>query len=284
MLVFGGNGMAGHMIVDYLESRGYDIWFTVRSDKGYSPSSKLVTLDVRDQSAVHRCLLDVKPDVVVNATGLLNDDAAYRKREAIYVNSLFPHLLSGLGSKLGFRLIHISTDCVFSGAEGGYDETSPADGLTYYAKSKSLGEVTDPPDVTIRTSIIGPELKPNGIGLFHWLMGQQGVIKGYSNVFWNGVTTLELAKAIEDVMLASVSGIVHLAVPDKISKYELLLLIKDTFDRDSVIIVPNGEIFSDKSLASTRSDFRIQPAPYPVMIRELKTWMDHSERNYPYLL
>src|SRR5690606_27782525 len=107
-------------------------------------------------------------------------------------------------------LIHISTDCVFSGKKGDYIETDQKDGSSVYAQSKSLGEITGDNILTIRTSIIGPELKNNGIGLFHWFMSQQGQIQGYSNVFWNGVTTLELAKVIHRLINKQMDGLIHI--------------------------------------------------------------------------
>lgn len=279
VVVFGGKGMAGHMIVDYLTQRGYDVWYTVRE---HSNEPRACRLNVVEHSDVEKLLLSLKPDIVINAVGLLNDDAARRKRETIYVNSLFPHQLSYYGTKFGFRLIHISTDCVFSGKTGDYTELAVPDGVTIYSKSKSLGEVTDPPNITIRTSIIGPELKTNGIGLFNWFMQQKGEITGYHKVFWNGVTTLELAKAIEWALQNSVSGLVHLAVPQKISKYDLLVLLKRVYQRDDIIIRSDDHIQSDKSLVNTSTDFNYEGAAYEKMLQQLKAWMEQSKRDYPY--
>lgn len=277
--LFGGGGMAGHMIVDYLTSRGYDVAYTARIA---SEDPRCFRLDVTDHLRVEEWLRFINPDIVINATGLLNDQAAGKLREAVYVNSLFPHLLSCWGDKLGFRLIHISTDCVFSGDAGDYSENSPADGLTVYAKTKALGEVHQSPHLTIRTSIIGPELKNDGIGLFHWFMQQQGEIMGYRNVYWNGVTTLELAKAIEWTFSKPFSGLVHLAVQPKISKYSLLVLFRDIFERNDLLIQPIDTVPSNKSLVNTRQDFPYTPAPYEVMLLQLKAWMKQSGRNYPY--
>lgn len=279
--LFGGGGMAGHMIVDYLTSQKYEVVYTARSEVDDPRCSRL---DVTDQVRFEEWLKQEGPDIVINATGLLNEQAASNMREAIYVNSLFPHLLRQLGDQLGFRLIHISTDCVFSGLGGDYTEDSLADGLTVYAKTKALGEITAPPHLTIRTSIIGPELKPDGIGLFHWFMRQQGEINGFRNVFWNGVTTLELAKAIEWTISEPLSGLVHLAVEPKIAKYDLLVLFRDVFDRNDLIIHPIDTTPSDKSLVNTRQDFPYRAAPYEVMLLQLRAWMKQSGRDYPYSL
>lgn len=279
IVVFGGKGMAGHMIVDYLTHRGFDVWYTVRE---HSNEPRACRLDVAEHSNVEKLLLSLKPDIVINAVGLLNDDAARRKQETIYLNSLFPHQLSRLGTKYGFRLIHISTDCVFLGKSGDYTELTVPDGVTIYSKSKSLGEVTDPPHLTIRTSIIGPELKTSGIGLYNWFMQQKGEITGYRKVFWNGVTTLELAQAIEWTLQNSLSGLIHLAVPQKLSKYDLLVLLKNVFHRDDIIIRPDDHIQSDKSLVNTRKDFNYEGAGYEKMLQLLRAWMEKSNREYPY--
>ena len=289
LLIIGGGGMAGHMLRQYMELRtDWEIWTTVRGSAAEKASNgsgiRQLSLDARDGAALERILTDIAPDVVVNAAGLLNDNAAHRRMEAIVVNSLLPHSLAQLGDRLGFRLIHISTDCVFSGKRGDYAETDPSDGLTVYAMTKSLGEVAYAPHLTIRTSIIGPELKNDGIGLFHWFMRQRGEIEGYSRVFWNGVTTLELAKAVEWCALhPAVSGLVHLAAPGKISKFELLKLLQTAFAIEDVTIRASDVFHSDKSLVSTRADFHYSVPPYPLMLRELKEWMDsRSPGTYSY--
>jgi len=129
---------------------------------------------------------------------------------AVWFNSYFPQLLASFGKKYNFKLIHISTDCVFSGKEGGYKEDSFKNGIGFYAQSKALGEVVNSKDLTFRTSIVGPELKPDGIGLFHWFMNQAGAISGFTEVFWTGVTTIELAKAINEAIIQELTGLYHL--------------------------------------------------------------------------
>jgi dTDP-4-dehydrorhamnose reductase len=277
VLVLGGNGMAGHMIKDYLtEATSYEIYYTIR---GNSEEERCFTLDVLDEQSVEALLKQLKPDVVINTTGLLNDNAASLFMEAIYVNSLFPHILSLYGRQYGFKVIHISTDCVFSGDRGDYTENERKDGTSVYAKTKSLGEIIDNSNITIRTSIIGPELKKEGTGLFHWFMHQSGEILGYQSVYWNGVTTLELAKAIEWLIPRSISGLVQLTGAKKISKLELLNLIKKEFKRDSIVIKAYDQVKSDKSLLNTRSDFLYKASSYSQMLAELKGWMDSRKKG-----
>jgi dTDP-4-dehydrorhamnose reductase len=270
--------MAGHVIVDYFLQKKNDVWYTQRNPGSNDGG---VHLDAFDEPGAERLLMEFRPDVVINAVGLLNEAAARRQREAIFVNSYFPHLLALYGQKLGFRFVHISTDCVFSGEAGNYKETDAPDGRTVYAVTKYLGEITDPAHVTIRTSIIGPELKETGIGLFNWFMQQKGEIRGYRQVYWSGVTTLELAKAIEWVVKHPIGGLVHLTSPQKISKYSLLLEMKEAFHKDDVNIAPYDQYKSDKSLVNTRSDFTYQVGSYPHMLQELKAWMDRNGREYP---
>jgi dTDP-4-dehydrorhamnose reductase len=273
--------MAGHIIKDYLSKKtGYEVWYTIR---GKADTSRCISLDVMDEPEVLDVLERIRPDVVINAAGLLNQNAARRQIESIYVNSIFPHKLAKMGERFGYRLVHISTDCVFSGDRGGYTEADIADGTTIYAKTKSLGEVAYGENITVRTSIIGPELKTEGIGLFHWFMQQKGNILGYRRVFWNGITTLELAKAIEWILKHRICGLVHLAATEKLSKYELLKLLKEVFNRDDVVIQPYDELRSDKSLVNTRSEFSFKVADYREMLEEMKKWVESGQEGlYPY--
>lgn len=279
IFVTGGNGMAGHMIVQYL--KGLPDTKVYSSIRGKSDNPSIVQLDLMDEQSIREVLHQIRPDIVIHAAGILNDETTKRLRESIFINSLLPHLLATYGEELGFRLVHISTDCVFSGAKGKYTESHPTDGLTVYAKTKSLGEVFDQRHVTIRTSIIGPEIREHGIGLFHWFMKQTGKIQGYQQVFWNGVTTLELAKAIAWILDQNLGGLVHLAANSEISKYHLLHLIKDVFHKDDVQILPNTTEKSDKTLLNTRQDFTYRVPSYRDMVQELKHWMIQNQQMYP---
>lgn len=283
VLVLGGHGMAGHVIADYFRLQGTaDVWCTVRSADAEDAGS--LQLDVMDEQRLLQVLLQVKPTVVINAVGLLNEDANQHPLNAIYVNSLLPHKLAQLGNEHGFKLIHISTDCVFSGRRGDYTEQDEADGKNVYAKTKLLGEIYHGPHLTIRTSIIGPELKRNGIGLFHWFMQQEGNIHGYERVYWSGVTTLELAKAIHWVMERELSGLVHLTSLKKISKFDLLTLIKNTFNLSKVSILPYDGLSSDKSLINTRHDFSYHVPSYGVMLLEMRAWMNQHAARYAFYM
>jgi dTDP-4-dehydrorhamnose reductase len=270
VLVLGGSGMAGHMIVQYFKRKtDFEVLYTTR-DGRFKDS---ISLDVRNFKAVENVIRKNRPDVVINAVGILNKQAENHVEDALLVNSLLPYYLSNLLESLHAKLIHISTDCVFTGKKGDYIETDEKDGTSVYAKTKALGEIVKNSHLTIRTSIIGPELKEDGIGLFLWFMKQQGTINGYNNVYWNGVTTLQLAKAIERCIEESVSGLYHLCHETKISKYELLKLFKRVFNKDDVTVLPYKHIQNDKSLKNTRDDVPSGIPGYEEMLYELKAWM-----------
>lgn len=281
LLVLGGRGMAGHMIVHYFQEKtDFDVQYTTRSKE------EGIYYDATDLERVKEIILQVRPDFVINAIGLLNDFAAKKQMEAIQVNSFLPHYISKVLDMHGGKLIHISTDCVFSGTvdgkmpapktEGRYKETDSPDGTTIYAMTKALGEVQSPNHITLRTSIIGPELK-EGIGLLHWFMQQKGDIQGYTKVLWNGITTLELAKVIEYVINNNGQGLYHVAAPEVISKHDLLKLIQQIFSKTDVVIHPFDEVLLDRTLKTTRPDFTYSVPTYQKMIRELHDWMKYHE-------
>lgn len=277
LLILGGNGMAGHMLADYFRSRGrYSVFHTTRdkSDK------EGLYIDAEDVAGVDKLLEIVAPDIVVNAMGVLNQFAAADVITAYHINGFLPHRLRRKAAALGARLIHISTDCVFEGTRGAYSENDEPDGVSVYARSKCLGEVHDDGHLTIRTSIIGPEIRSGGIGLMEWFLAQKGEVSGYRRVMWNGVTTLALAKAVEEVMESPLSGLIHLAHPQPLSKYELLLHMQKAFGKlDAEVVADDGPV-QDRTLVNTREDVKIVLPPYPEMLAELADWMRRSER-YP---
>ena len=267
VVVLGSRGMAGHMILQYLSGLGsYEVVGLARAE-----DSRFVDrqVDVEDLGQLTDVLKAVQPTVVVNCVGVLNAAADDDPGRAVLLNSYLPHWLAQMGDALGFRLIHLSTDCVFSGVTGGYTEASEPDGTTVYAHTKALGEVSSPPHVTFRTSIVGPELKQNGSGLLEWFLRQAGSVPGYASVLWTGVTTLELAKAVHAAIEENLSGLYHL-VPDRpISKYDLLREIARAFDLCDVQVVPQGSPHCQRTLVCTRTDFSFRVHDYGTMLDEL---------------
>lgn len=271
ILIFGGEGMAGHMMVSYFQSKSeYKVYYTSRNPN----DAYAIYLDATNSAKVEEIIERLKPDIMINCIGILNQHAEECPELAFQINSLFPHQLAKLANRTGGKLIHISTDCIFSGSKGDYTESDPPDGTTVYSQSKQLGEIMDHKHLTIRTSIIGPELKEHGIGLLLWFMKQQGKIKGYEKVLWNGVTTLELGKVIESLIKEELTGLVHVGAEDKISKFNLLNLFQKVFDKRDVEIIPDREIVMDRTIKNTRSDFNYRLPDYESMLWELKEWME----------
>lgn len=271
LLILGGNGMAGHMLVDYFKRQGkHQVFYTTRDQ--HSPGG--LFLDASESCMADKLLEIVRPDIVINAIGVLNHYAEEDRINAYHINGFLPHRLKRTADMLGIRLIHISTDCVFEGTRGSYEEDDTPDGTSAYAMTKALGEVRAPGHLTIRTSIIGPEIRSHGIGLMHWFMSQKGMVTGYRNVLWNGVTTLELAKAIDQLMISSVSGLIHLAHPIPISKHDLLLLFQEIWNIRGVTVMPAEQPVQDRTLASTRTDIHYSVPHYRDMLKELERWMN----------
>lgn len=271
LLIIGGGGMAGHMLVRYFQ---YEQSFTVHYTTRSLDDSAGRRLEVTDSEAVGMLVRELMPDVIINAVGVLNQDAEEHPLLAYQVNGFLPHWLHHLADMVGARLIHISSDCVFDGARGRYTETDLPDGKSVYARSKALGEIRDKRHLTIRTSIIGPEIRSQGIGLLQWFLNQDGPIRGYRSVLWNGVTTLELAKSIAyAIAKPELGGLVHLTAAETITKLELLKLFRDIFGCNSISIVPDDDSHIDRSLLSTRLDWLYEAPNYEVMLKELAIWM-----------
>ena len=199
--------------------------------------------------------------------------------DAIFLNAYFPHLLKKISDEIDAKLIHISTDCVFSGEKGNYLETDFRDADDIYGRSKALGEIINNKDATIRTSIIGPELKVDGEGLFHWFMMQKGEVKGFRSAIWSGVTTLELAKAIDKVIENNLSGLIHLTNGESIDKFTLLSLIKEIWGKNDISIVADNKHVVNKSLKKT-DKFDFEVPSYRKMLLELQKWMINHENIY----
>lgn len=276
VVVLGALGMAGHVMAEFLENTGdFELYGVARKSGNYV--SKV--LDVRRFEQLRMWLEEIRPDVVINCVGVLVSSASADVGKAVLLNSYLPHFLAYQGNRTGFKLVHISTDCVFSGRTGAYQEDTFRDGDDCYARTKALGEVQDQQHLTIRTSIIGPELKSDGTGLLDWFLKQNTEVRGYTGAFWSGVTTLELAKATWSLLVQNVSGLVHVCPDSKISKYELLKLFNQFWRRD-IQIVPFDGYSVDKSLVCTRRDFEYTCPDYIYMLEELRAWTDSHPDYY----
>ncbi|RIX45873.1 NAD-dependent epimerase/dehydratase family protein [Paenibacillus nanensis] len=279
ILVLGATGMAGHTISIYFNSIGHEV--TTVSRRRFEFCNNIVG-DITNFEFLKSIIQDGNFDAVINAVGILNQDAEEMKHLAVLINSYLPHFISSITHNLKTRVIHMSTDCVFSGKSGQYSETSLRDGETFYDRSKALGELENNKDLTFRTSIIGPDLNVNGIGLFNWFMKQSGTINGYSKAIWTGVTTLTLAKAMDRALEENLTGLYNLVNNNVVNKFELLTLFNDYIKKEKVEIIPSDLITLDKSLRNNRNDFSFKVPDYDEMIKEMKVWIEDHRELYPH--
>ncbi len=278
-LVLGCNGMAGHTISLYLQERGHEVF---GFDRGQSNYVKSVAGDARNADFMRSLITEGKYDSVINCIGILNQFAENNKSLATYLNAYFPHFLAEVTAGTDTQVIHMSTDCVFSGKRGEYTEADFRDGETFYDRSKALGELDDDKNITLRNSIVGPDINPSGIGLLNWFLKQKAPVKGYTKAMWTGQTTLQLAKTMEVAAREKASGLYN-TVPDRsISKYDLLGLFNKYFRGGAIDISPDESVNADKSLKRTRYDFSYSIPDYEVMVAELAEWVKKHKEMYPH--
>ena len=277
ILVLGIRGMAGHVIFSTLSELGnYDVFGLARN---IQTTKKIFSLDVTNTTGLKE-ILNLEFDIVINCIGVLNEKAEDNPDKAIWLNSYFPHLLESLTKNTKTKIITVSTDCVFSGTRGNYTETDVMDGEGFYSKSKSLGEIKNNKDLTIRTSIIGPDLNENGIGLFNWFMLEKKAISGYTKAFWSGLTTTELARVIHQAIQQNIHGLLIVGGSSKISKFQLLELFNKIFKGNTLTIEKNAQYKTDKSMFSSRVDFNYTVQSYEDMLLDMKSWMLSNDSLY----
>lgn len=277
--VFGANGMAGHAVSLYLQEKGYKVIGVTRKKISFCDNF-ICNIDNKD--AISNFLKKNNFDFVINAVGKLNKDCDINKSEAIYANAYFPHLLAKITAQEKTKVIHLSTDCIFSGKRGGYTEKDTPDGESYYDRSKYLGELNDTKNLTFRNSIIGPDINSRGIGLFNWFMKQKEPIYGYTNAYWNGVSTLTLAKAIEMSFYKNITGIYHLVNNAGVSKYTLLNIFNDFFNDSKINIYKDDSVKINKMLRNTRNDFDFIVPDYISIVADMKNWICQHRELYPH--
>lgn len=279
VLVLGGTGMAGHTISIYFKETGHDVTAFSRSKVNYC---KNINGDIADFENLKKIINEGQYDAIINAIGILNQDAEDNKSTAVLLNSYLPQFLSDTTKDMKTKIIHMSTDCVFSGKMGGYSETSFRDGETFYDRTKALGELENSKDLTFRNSIIGPDMSENGIGLLNWFMKQDGQINGFTKAIWTGVTTLTLAKAMEQALKENLTGLYNLVNNETISKYELLKLFNKHMKNGVISILPSDVVALNKSLINNRQDFTFVVPSYEQMIIEMNEWIESHKELYPH--
>lgn len=277
-LILGAAGMAGHLISLYLREQGHDVTGFARHDLPFLEYQ--VEGDVTDMSKLCPVVRDGY-DVVVNCVGVLNK-AAETNPNAVWLNGELPHALADMTADLPTRVFHMSTDCVFAGNTGPYTEASNPDGASAYDRTKAAGELDDGKNLTFRNSIVGPDINPNGIGLFNWFMRQHGSIKGFTGAIWTGLTTLELAKAVEHEAGEDAHGLVNMVPEGSISKYDLLQLFNKELRGGRVEIVADAGLQLDKTLVRTNFEPTYRPKSYPEQVREMAGWVRAHKELYPH--
>jgi dTDP-4-dehydrorhamnose reductase len=260
--VVGSRGMAGHMIVDYLRRCGHTVTSVDRTQ-----------LDIEQQKVDSFFdLLDA--DFLVNAVGLLVKDCLDRPDRAAVINSWWPQYCAYRLKNTNTRIIHLSTDCVFDGKRGHYVEEDTHTETNAYGRSKSFGEINNAKDVTFRMSIIGPELK-NGTGLLNWtLTNKESELPGWDNAWWNGITTLQLAKCIgQHINNPVITGVYHLVSNrNQINKFDLLCKINNIYGLGKQIVKTQGPKTVNKVLVDTRREIDFDIPDYDTMLSELKNY------------
>ena len=272
--------MLGHAIFEHFrgEMNGCDVRVTLRADLGDYPPNNLFTesnaftgVDVRSTDRLVEVLSEFRPEVVINAAGIVKQrNAAKLSIPCLEMNALLPHRLAIICRGIRARLIHLSTDCVFSGRKGNYQELDQSDAEDLYGKSKFLGELQQENCLTIRTSSVGHELgAPKG--LLGWFLSQSGQVKGFPNAIYSGLTSPELARVISRLVFGHplAEGLYHVG-GDPISKFELLHLFKDRFQHD-VVISPDSTFECDRSFDSRRfrREFSYEPPTWRAMVKDL---------------
>lgn len=279
-LVLGASGMAGHTIALYLKGRGHGVTGFARHGLPFLDSQ--IIGDARDEALLRSSIEDGAFDVVINCVGVLNSFAEADPEGAGYLNGRLPHVLAAICRGLPTRVFHMSTDCVFAGNTGPYTEGSAPDGESVYDRTKAEGELRDTKNLTFRNSIVGPDMDPGGIGLLNWFMAQEGPVGGYTRAMWTGLTTLELAKAMERAAAEDVSGLVNMVPEVGISKHGLLCLFNRHLRGGRVRIDEDPSLALDKTLVRTNFDSSFRPAPYGRQVAEMASWICAHRELYPH--
>lgn len=287
VLILGGDGMLGHQLFRHFKER-HDVRVTLRLGREayeayrlFEAGTAFYGIDLRQVDGLSQVLADFRPEAVVNAVGIIKQRAeAKAVILSLEINSLLPHRLALMCQTSGARLIHFSTDCVYSGRKGRYSEADLSDAEDLYGRTKFLGEVSGPHCLTLRTSMIGPELSRK-TGLLEWFLAQRGqTVKGFTKAIFSGFPTSELARIVERMLVdvPRAQGVYHVAARP-ISKYDLLTLIRDrlglpiSIERDSVFEC-------DRSLDASRfhRDTGYAPPSWEAMIDDMA---DHMTERAP---
>lgn len=273
-IILGASGMLGHMVFYYFKKNQADVFACSRSTTGIDCLDEfLIRIPEYSKKHISDLIQHHRPCKVINCVGITNINDSLK--EGHLINSELPVFLSQILDKKmdGSQLIQISTNGVFSGKRGNYIESDTPDKTNAYGQSKLRGEIIHSPHLTIRASIIGTELKSKK-GLLEWFLNQEKDVNGYTEEKWNGVTTLEYAKFIDWAINRKLSGLIHF-FSTKISKYDLLNIIKEVYKK-KIVINPDNTVKSDRTLSTTRPDMNYTVQSHREMLVELKNITDND--------
>ena len=273
-------GTVGHAVSLYFKEKGHTVF-------GYSElESDIIDTSVGsiyDTDRIKEELTKTKYDAVINCSAVINQDAEKDKASAAFINAFLPHYLEKITAGTDTILVHRSTDCIFSGKRGGYTLSDSPDAESFYARTKAVGEVINDKDITIRTSLIGPETDKNGGSLFNWFYNQTGEVGGFANAIWTGLTTIEFAREIEELLLKKAHGLFQLVPNYAISKYELVKLFEKYFpDGRKIKRIENNRV--DKSLVQELGGYKLSIPDYENMISDMAEWIEVHKRIYPHYI
>lgn len=277
VIILGADGMIGHMITLYLsELKKYEIYDFCNTRK---IRKKSYLIDIKNLEYLYEQINDSNPDIIINCIELVNHECDQDPMLASYINSFLPHYLVNKYKDTECKIIHLSTDCVFDGKKGSYEEDDDKTAGCIYGITKGLGEFNNNKDLTIRVSVIGPDIKDND-GLFNWFMKQEDAIDGYQDVWWNGLTNLELAKIIDIAIEKNVLGLYNVSSNQKINNLNLLNIMKNVFKKESINVYAETKNKLDRSLLSKRRDLNYEIKSYDEIIKELYDWMMKHPKYY----
>lgn len=278
VLIFGATGMLGSTLFRVLSlDQRLEVFGTMRNSRGaehFAPQLRdhlILTTDLETEPGLSSVFSITQPDIVINCIGIIKQKpSAGDYLQSLGINASLPHRLAKCCARTGSRLVHFSTDCVFSGKHGQYTEGDFADANDLYGRTKYLGEVDYGNAVTLRTSIIGHELN-SARSLVDWFLSQKGKVKGFRKAIFSGLPTIEIARVISDFIVPypQLRGLYHLSV-EPINKYDLLSFIAEAYNK-KVIIIPDDEVVIDRSLNSDRFQFEtgFTPKPWSSMIEAM---------------
>lgn len=256
--------MVGHAVATYFKETGNEVFCCNDTTEGCLRSK----------------LAEGTFDAIINCTAIVNQEAEEDKAGAAYLNAYLPHLLEKLTTGTKTIVVHRSTDCIFSGAKGQYTLDDMPDAKSFYARTKAVGELVNEKDITIRVSLIGPAQDKEDGSLLNWFLNQKGEVKGFANSIWTGLTTLEYAKAIENLLKQKAHGVFQAASVTSISKYELTKIFEKYFPGGrSIVKVDNNRV--DKSLVPYWGNYDIKIKDYEEQIAEMKQWIEQHPDLYP---